>query len=125
MSVCDFLESSRAIEKKPNTTNLSLSLSLLATSVVVAVVCGKKEEKKTQMMKMLMMKKMKRKDLELDEFSDDFSDFSLSAPARKIRRLVLFSFFPTFFFFCVGFFYFVKLTQFVFFFFCLLGCEGC
>lgn len=26
MSVCDFLESSRAIEKKPNTTNLSLSL---------------------------------------------------------------------------------------------------
>lgn len=99
MSVCDFLESSRAIEKKPNTTNLSLSLSLLATSVVVAVVCGKKEEKKTQMMKMLMMKKMKRKDLELDEFSDDFSDFSLSAPARKIRRLVLFSFFPTFFFF--------------------------
>lgn len=39
------------------------------------------------MKKMLMMKKMKRKDLELDEFSDDFSDFSLSAPARKIRRL--------------------------------------
>lgn len=73
---------------------------------------------------MLMMKKMKRKDLELDEFSDDFSDFSLSAPARKIRRLVLFSFFPTFFF-CVGFFYFVKLTQFVFFYFGVLGCEGC
>lgn len=96
MSVCDFLESSRAIEKKPNTTNLSLSLYQLL--VVVAVVCGKKEEKKTQMMKMLMMKKLKRKDLELDEFSDDFSDFSLSAPARKIRRLVLFSFFPTFFF---------------------------
>ncbi|GMY35142.1 hypothetical protein FCV25MIE_30384 [Fagus crenata] len=36
---------------------------------------------------MMMMKKMKRKDLELDEFSDDFSDFSLSSPARKIRRL--------------------------------------
>ena len=55
------------------------------------------------MKKMLMMKKMKRKDLELDEFSDDFSDFSLSAPARKIRRLVLFSFLPNFFLFC-GFF---------------------
>ncbi len=38
----------------------------------------------------MMMKKMKRKDLELDEFSDDFSDFSLSSPARKIRRLVFF-----------------------------------
>ncbi|OWM86910.1 uncharacterized protein LOC116189383 [Punica granatum] len=30
-------------------------------------------------------KKMKRKDL--DQVSDDFSDFSLSSPARKIRRL--------------------------------------
>ncbi|GLT57389.1 hypothetical protein SLA2020_303650 [Shorea laevis] len=35
----------------------------------------------------MITKKMKRKDLELDEFSDDFSDFSLSSPARKIRRL--------------------------------------
>lgn len=60
------------------------------------------------MKKMLMMKKMKRKDLELDEFSDDFSDFSLSAPARKIRRLVLFSFFPNFFFFFLGFFLFCQ-----------------
>ena len=42
---------------------------------------------------MMMMKKMKWKDLELDEFSDDFSDFSLSSPARKIRRLVSFFFF--------------------------------
>lgn len=33
--------------------------------------------------------KMKRKELELDDVSDDFSDFSLSSPARKIRRLVL------------------------------------
>jgi hypothetical protein len=33
------------------------------------------------------MKMLKRK--EVDEVSDDFSDFSLSAPARKIRRLVL------------------------------------
>ncbi|GAB2219116.1 hypothetical protein Drorol1_Dr00006745 [Drosera rotundifolia] len=34
-------------------------------------------------------KKMKRKDHEfdLDNVSDDFSDFSLSSPARKIRRL--------------------------------------
>lgn len=32
--------------------------------------------------------KMKRK--ELEEVNDDFSDFSLSSPARKIRRLVLF-----------------------------------
>lgn len=32
--------------------------------------------------------KMKRKDL--DQFNDEFSDFSLSSPARKIRRLVLF-----------------------------------
>lgn len=31
--------------------------------------------------------KMKRKDLE--QVSDEFSDFSLSAPARKIRRLVI------------------------------------
>lgn len=31
--------------------------------------------------------KMKRKELELDDVSDDFSDFSLSSPARKIRRL--------------------------------------
>lgn len=78
------------------------------------------------MMKMLMMKKMKRKDLELDEFSDDFSDFSLSAPARKIRRLVVFSFFPTFFFFLCGFFLFCQTNPIcVFFFFCLLGCEGC
>jgi hypothetical protein len=30
---------------------------------------------------------LKRK--EVDEVSDDFSDFSLSAPARKTRRLVL------------------------------------
>ena len=30
--------------------------------------------------------KMKRKDL--DDVNDDFSDFSLSSPARKIRRLV-------------------------------------
>jgi len=33
------------------------------------------------------VKMLKRK--EVDEVSDDFSDFSLSAPARKIRRLVL------------------------------------
>ncbi|XP_011020100.1 PREDICTED: uncharacterized protein LOC105122588 [Populus euphratica] len=33
------------------------------------------------------MKMLKRK--EVDEVSEDFSDFSLSAPARKIRRLVL------------------------------------
>ncbi|KAB5551945.1 hypothetical protein DKX38_009256 [Salix brachista] len=33
------------------------------------------------------MKMLKRK--EVDEVSDDFSDFSLSSPARKIRRLVL------------------------------------
>ncbi|CAK7345558.1 unnamed protein product [Dovyalis caffra] len=33
------------------------------------------------------MKMLKRK--EVDEVSDEFSDFSLSAPARKIRRLVL------------------------------------
>ncbi|KAL6958699.1 hypothetical protein U1Q18_018396 [Sarracenia purpurea var. burkii] len=33
-----------------------------------------------------MMMKMKRKDLE--EINDEFSDFSLSSPARKIRRLV-------------------------------------
>ncbi|GMH17952.1 hypothetical protein Nepgr_019793 [Nepenthes gracilis] len=32
-----------------------------------------------------LSKKMKRKDL--DEVSDEFSDFSLSSPARKIRRL--------------------------------------
>lgn len=30
--------------------------------------------------------KMKRKDLE--DVNDEFSDFSLSSPARKIRRLV-------------------------------------
>jgi hypothetical protein len=33
------------------------------------------------------LKILKRK--EVDEVSDDFSDFSLSAPARKTRRLVL------------------------------------
>ncbi|GMQ07489.1 hypothetical protein CsSME_00051653 [Camellia sinensis var. sinensis] len=33
----------------------------------------------------LAMKMMKRKDLE--DVNDDFSDFSLSSPARKIRRL--------------------------------------
>ncbi|KAF5469327.1 hypothetical protein F2P56_013411 [Juglans regia] len=38
---------------------------------------------KTSKMKM----NLKRKDLELDDFNDDFSDFSLSSPARKIRRL--------------------------------------
>lgn len=32
--------------------------------------------------------KMKRKDLE--DVTDDFSDFSLCSPARKIRRLVNF-----------------------------------
>ncbi|GAB4838263.1 hypothetical protein Ancab_027792 [Ancistrocladus abbreviatus] len=32
-----------------------------------------------------LLKKMKRKDL--DKVNDDFSDFSLSSPARKIRRL--------------------------------------
>jgi hypothetical protein len=42
----------------------------------------------------MITKKMKRKDLELDEFSDEFSDFSLSSPARKIRRLVRFLFLP-------------------------------
>jgi len=56
----------------------------------------------------MITKKMKRKDLELDEFSDEFSDFSLSSPARKIRRLVRFLFLP----FCEEFFFF-------FFFFCL------
>ncbi|KAL0337148.1 UNVERIFIED_CONTAM: hypothetical protein Scaly_1989900 [Sesamum calycinum] len=35
--------------------------------------------------------KLKRKDLE--DVNDDFSDFSLSSPARKIRRLVRFSLF--------------------------------
>ncbi|KAJ0014204.1 hypothetical protein Pint_21413 [Pistacia integerrima] len=30
---------------------------------------------------------MKRKEIDLDEVSDDFHDFSLSSPARKIRRL--------------------------------------
>lgn len=35
-----------------------------------------------------MKMKMKRKDL--DQINDEFSDFSLSSPARKIRRLVLF-----------------------------------
>lgn len=34
--------------------------------------------------------KMKRK--EIDRVNNDFSDFSLSSPARKIRRLVLFVF---------------------------------
>ncbi|XP_040999027.1 uncharacterized protein LOC121244866 [Juglans microcarpa x Juglans regia] len=38
-------------------------------------------------MKTTKTKKMKRKDLELDCFHDDFSDLSLSSPARKIRRL--------------------------------------
>lgn len=37
-----------------------------------------------------MKMKMKRKDL--DQINDDFSDFSLSSPARKIRRLVHFLF---------------------------------
>lgn len=32
-------------------------------------------------------KRMKRKDL--DQVNDDFSDFWLSSPAQKIRRLVL------------------------------------
>ena len=50
----------------------------------------------------MMMKKMKRKDLELDEFSDDFSDFSLSSPARKIRRLVSFFFFLSL---CISYFF--------------------
>ncbi|KAJ8751520.1 hypothetical protein K2173_016750 [Erythroxylum novogranatense] len=36
-------------------------------------------------MKMKRMLKMKRKDVE--DVSEDFSDFSLSSPARKIRRL--------------------------------------
>lgn len=36
------------------------------------------------------LKIMKRKDLDLDEVSDDLNDFSLSSPARKIRRLVSF-----------------------------------
>lgn len=31
--------------------------------------------------------KMKRKDI--DEVNDEFCDFSLSSPARKIRRLVI------------------------------------
>lgn len=35
--------------------------------------------------------KMKRK--EIDRVNDEFSDFSLSSPARKIRRLVNSSFF--------------------------------
>lgn len=36
-----------------------------------------------------MRAKLKRKDAEeLDQVSHDFSDFSLSSPARKIRRLV-------------------------------------
>lgn len=43
----------------------------------------------------LLSGKMKRKDWE--EVSDEFSDFSLSSPARKIRRLVRkFSLFPLF-----------------------------
>lgn len=110
----------RALEPlRKSTTQLT---SLFISYLNLYCCCLWKKRKKTQMKKMLMMKKMKRKDLELDEFSDDFSDFSLSAPARKIRRLVLFSFFPTFIFFWV-FFYSAKLTQFVFF--CLLGCEGC
>jgi hypothetical protein len=59
----------------------------------------------------MITKKMKRKDLELDEFSDEFSDFSLSSPARKIRPLVRFRFLP----FCDVFFFF-------FFFFFLSPC---
>ncbi|KAB5514700.1 hypothetical protein DKX38_028606 [Salix brachista] len=39
------------------------------------------------------LKILKRK--EVDEVSDDFSDFSLSAPSRKIRRLVLDAELPT------------------------------
>ncbi|KAF9662916.1 hypothetical protein SADUNF_Sadunf18G0104100 [Salix dunnii] len=39
------------------------------------------------------LKILKRK--EVDEVSDEFSDFSLSAPARKIRRLVLDAELPT------------------------------
>ncbi|KAK3229603.1 hypothetical protein Dsin_001484 [Dipteronia sinensis] len=33
------------------------------------------------------MKNMKRKELDLDDVSDDLHEFSLSSPARKIRRL--------------------------------------
>lgn len=52
-------------------------------------------------------KMMKRK--EIDDVNDDFSDFSLSSPARKIRRLVnippcllaSFSFFNVRFYFLV------------------------
>lgn len=52
-----------------------------------------------------MRTKLKRKEVEeLDQVSHDFSDFSLSSPARKIRRLVLFgssSSLIGFFIFCV------------------------
>lgn len=41
--------------------------------------------------------KMKRKDIE--EVNDDFSDFSLSSPARKIRRLVRFTLLCFYFYF--------------------------
>jgi hypothetical protein len=57
----------------------------------------------------MITKKMKRKDLELDEFSDEFSDFSLSSPARKIRRLVRFLFLPLCeAFFCFFFVFFLS-----------------
>lgn len=36
-----------------------------------------------------MMKMMKRKEFDVDDVSDDLHDFSLSSPARKMRRLVI------------------------------------
>lgn len=67
----------------------------------------------------MITKKMKRKDLELDEFSDDFSDFSLSSPARKIRRLVRFLFLP---FLLSVLFFFVSLLTRILGFCAYLGC---
>lgn len=34
------------------------------------------------------MKMMKRKEFDVDDVSDELHDFSLTSPARKIRRLV-------------------------------------
>jgi hypothetical protein len=79
--------------------SLSPSLPTLLLPLSASSLCDYLNRKSPLIM---IMKKMKRKDLELDEVSDDFSDFSLSSPARKIRRLVRFLFLPfakRFFFF--------------------------
>lgn len=53
--------------------------------------------------------KLKRKDL--DQVNDDFSDFSLSSPARKIRRLVQSLTFSCFVFGIVYCFFFFNETR--------------